>query len=175
MMLATTKPLLVIGLGNPLLSDDGVGLAVARLIEEARMPGVEVAYAHSGGLDLMELMVGYDQAVVIDALDTSYVPCPAGAPLAPGQVVEMQGTNLESTRNAASSHSATLGEALEAARALGIEVPGPGKVRLFGIQAHDVITVSESLTSELTEALPEALAAITSALALNIEEAACRP
>lgn len=63
---------LVVGLGNPMLTDDGVGVLVARAVEQALATRVhsqvEVVEASVGGLRLMEMMVGYDRVILVDAL-----------------------------------------------------------------------------------------------------------
>ena len=66
----------MIGLGNPLISDDSVGLRVVeqlrpRLAGDAR---VDVAEDFWGGLRLMERMIGYDCAIVVDAIRTGAPP-----------------------------------------------------------------------------------------------------
>ena len=70
------KPLLVIGLGNPLMGDDGVGCAVAeRLAGDPRLPtGVEVI---AGGSDLFRYaaqMRGRSRVIVIDAVQDGAEP-----------------------------------------------------------------------------------------------------
>ncbi|OQY35417.1 MAG: hypothetical protein B6I38_01515 [Anaerolineaceae bacterium 4572_5.1] len=66
---------LVVGLGNPILTDDGVGVKVAYAVEEALAPNIPenltVTEASAGGLRLMELMVGYDRVILIDAIMTN--------------------------------------------------------------------------------------------------------
>ena len=63
---------LIVGLGNPILTDDGVGVKVAYAVEEALSPNIPenltVTEASVGGLRLMELMVGYDRVILIDAI-----------------------------------------------------------------------------------------------------------
>ena len=63
---------LIIGLGNPIVSDDSVGLRVADQLKTllADRPDVDVAEDCWGGLRLMERMIGYDRAIVIDAICT---------------------------------------------------------------------------------------------------------
>lgn len=61
---------LVLGLGNPILSDDGVGLRVAAGLEGRLGEGVTVIEASLAGLDLLELLSGYDRAIIIDAIQT---------------------------------------------------------------------------------------------------------
>ena len=61
---------LIIGLGNPLVTDDSVGLRVAAELRSqlAGRPDVAVTEDYWGGLRLMEQMVGYDRVIVIDAI-----------------------------------------------------------------------------------------------------------
>ena len=62
--------ILVLGLGNPLVSDDSVGLRVAERLKPllADRPDVEVSEDYWGGLRLMERMIGFDRAIIIDAM-----------------------------------------------------------------------------------------------------------
>jgi hydrogenase maturation protease len=63
-----TKRVLVAGVGNAWLRDDGFGGEVARRLEQRPMPeGVAVMDAGTGGLDLAyEVMRGYDALVILD-------------------------------------------------------------------------------------------------------------
>ena len=68
---------LVLGLGNPILGDDGVGWKVAEQIqsqvETFTMP-VDVEFASLGGLSLMERMLGYSRVILVDCLETGSAP-----------------------------------------------------------------------------------------------------
>ena len=61
---------LILGLGNPILSDDGVGLVVAERLR-GRVDGVDVVSTPLTGLHLLDLMVGYDAVFLIDAMITT--------------------------------------------------------------------------------------------------------
>jgi hydrogenase maturation protease len=63
-----TKQILVAGIGNAWLRDDGFGGEVAKLLTERELPpGVHVIDFGSGGLDLAyEVMRGYDALILID-------------------------------------------------------------------------------------------------------------
>jgi hydrogenase maturation protease len=63
-----TKQILVAGIGNAWLRDDGFGGEVAKLLTERELPeGVTVLDFGSGGLDLAyEVMRGYDALILID-------------------------------------------------------------------------------------------------------------
>jgi hydrogenase maturation protease len=85
---------LIIGLGNPILGDDGVGWKVAeqvkqRIESDARfhmpmrplwskivhhLPSAEVDYAALGGLSLMERLVGYQRVILVDSMETGQSP-----------------------------------------------------------------------------------------------------
>ncbi len=126
---------LVIGLGNPILTDDGVGVLVARAVERflAMQPAsqVDVVEASVGGLRLMELMAGYERVILIDAVVGS------GAP--PGAIQRWTLDDLCSVappQHLASTHDATLPTALEAGRRLGMSLPG--NVVIYAIAAQNV-------------------------------------
>jgi len=63
---------IVIGLGNPILTDDGVGVKIAYELERAIGPNLPsnltITEASVGGLRLMELLIGYDRAILVDAI-----------------------------------------------------------------------------------------------------------
>lgn len=114
---------LVLGLGNPILGDDGVGWRVADAVE-ARLGArdgtrqVEVDRMSLGGLRLMERMIGYDRAIIVDAVET-------GA-LVPGTVrcLRLDELPRSGRERLASPHDGSLVAALEVGRALGARLPG---------------------------------------------------
>ena len=61
---------MVIGLGNPILGDDGVGWRVAEEIARntINQPDVEVDCASLGGLSLMERLTGYERVILVDSI-----------------------------------------------------------------------------------------------------------
>jgi hydrogenase maturation protease len=137
---------IVIGVGNPVRSDDGVGLRVARELTTllAGDPGVDTAELHCGGMRLMEAMAGYDRAIVIDAmLDGS----------APGTVQSFDPEEIPNTRTTNSTHDGNLQMALELGRAVGLRVPG--RIRIWAVQAGDVDTLGETLTPPVERAVPK--------------------
>jgi len=60
------KKTVVVGLGNPIVSDDSIGLKIAELLEPyfEGNSSTDVIYNYRGGLSLMESLVGYDEAVI---------------------------------------------------------------------------------------------------------------
>jgi len=140
---------LVLGLGNPLVSDDSVGLRVAAALKPllADRPDVEVSEDHWGGLRLMERMIGFDRAVIIDAICT-------GA--APGTLHRLTTGDI-ATQRSASAHDVNLPTALAFGRQAGVNLPRDDRVFLVGIEAADILTFSEQLTPAVEAAIPQAV------------------
>ena len=62
---------LVLGLGNPILSDDGVGIRVAHEVaNQLNSTQVTVVETTAAGLSLLDSIVGYDKVIIIDAIQT---------------------------------------------------------------------------------------------------------
>jgi hydrogenase maturation protease len=141
---------LVLGLGNPLLGDDAIGLRVAeRLRQElAGREDVEVREEEAGGLRLMEAMTGFDRAVVVDAAVT-------GA--APGTVRCVAPEQLPTQRTAI-AHGIDLPRALELGRRLGL--PMPAAVRVVAIEAESVLEFRHEMTPAVAAALEPAVEAV---------------
>jgi len=170
------KPCLILGVGNILLGDEGVGVHVVRAIEarveagDLALPeGVEVSDGGTMGLDLMDLLEGRRKVVVIDALDPS-----GGA--APGAVLRFTAEDLarlrqgeaplrrgEARRQAAnlSLHQVGLFEAIEMARILG---RAPQKVVIFGIVPKDMSPGLE-LSAEVAAVVPEVIRRVMAEIA----------
>ena len=136
---------LIVGLGNPVLCDDGVGIHVVRRLREMELPdGVEVVEAGTAGLALLDLISGYDRLIVVDAID-------AGLPA--GTVKELTLDDLASAAplHLSSSHDANLVAVCELGRTLGL--PIPLDVRIVAIQIADAQTFSEACTPEVAKAI----------------------
>ncbi len=143
------KKTIVIGLGNPILSDDSVGVKAARALMSYFQGSehVQVIELYGGGLRLMEAMAGFDKAIIVDSMVTGRHE--------PGTILEIKLEDLPKTRNLASGHDTGLYEAMETGRALGLNLPD--KVSIIGIEAADVINFGENLTPAVEMALPKAV------------------
>ncbi|MFH7320669.1 hydrogenase maturation protease [Desulfurivibrio sp. D14AmB] len=150
---------IVIGLGNPLLADDGVGLQVAGLLRDCLPPGagVRVVTAGSGGLGLLELMVGYQRALIIDAM--------LSGTRAPGSVARLAVASAGPARHLAGSHGGDLAALLRLGRSLDLALPE--RVELIGIEAAEVDRFAEELSRSVAAALPVALSLVRELLALE--------
>lgn len=145
---STTKTL-VIGLGNPILTDDGAGILAARLVAEQLPPNsnVDVIELAVGGLSLMEAMVDYERVILLDAL---YAPDGL-----PGQVVQFSAGELPETLNSASAHDVNLPTALRLGRDLGAKLPSTAAIQVVGVYAQEVLTFGDTPTPLVAAAIPE--------------------
>ena len=136
-------------MGNTLVSDDGVGIYVARAVRERledTKTDVCVEETPLAGPALVTLLSGYDQAVIIDAVMM------AGSH--PGRIHHMALDDLAPTRHTASPHSLNVFTAVESGRRCGL--PMPRRVRLVAVEIQDAETVAETCTPEVAAAVDEA-------------------
>lgn len=153
---AETPRAIVLGLGNPLLTDDSVGLRVIDQLRPALAdgPGVELAEDYWGGLRLMERMVGYDRAIIIDAQRSGGLP---------GNV-SMLAAEAPPTQHSSSAHDLDLWTALEFGRQAGFKLPQPGDIRIVAIEAAEVEAFNEECTPAVAASVPRAAELVQSLL-----------
>ena len=147
---------LILGLGNPLITDDSVGLRVVAELRGrlADRPDVDVAEDYWGGLRLMEQMVGYQRAIVIDAIQTGAKP----------GTIHRLATGDIPTQRSASAHDVNLPTALALGREAGLALPEDRHIVLVGIEAEDILNFGETCTPAVAESIPRAVAAVLQAL-----------
>jgi hydrogenase maturation protease len=150
----SSEKTLVIGLGNPILGDDGVGLVVAREVEsylDTSEQNVEVDYLTLGGLSLMERMIGYQRVILIDSLNTGQRP--------QGSVINFSLEDLVDLTHghSATAHDVTLKTALIMGRKLGANLPADKDVHVVAIEAKHVYDFKEELSQEIAAAKPTAV------------------
>jgi hydrogenase maturation protease len=137
---------LVLGLGNPILSDDGVGCRVAAALKEKiNTPDVKVVEAAIAGLDLLDLFTGHDRAIVIDAIQTE-----KGIP---GKIYRFGPDVLANTRHAGNPHDVNIATAIELGKKLKLKMPQ--EIIFYAIEAEDVSSFSEECTPRVKQAIPE--------------------
>jgi len=136
---------LVLGLGNPILSDDGVGIHVAKELE-GRIAQQEVTVMETSvaGLGLLDLLAGYDRAIIVDAIQT------VGGKV--GQIHQLEPEALDFTRHCASPHDINFATALELGKRLGLALPT--HIVIFAIEVADAGTFSEACTPDVSQAIP---------------------
>lgn len=148
----------VIGLGNPILTDDGVGVKVAMAVERS-LPAengsqIEVTEASAGGLRLMEMMIGCDRVILIDAL----LHGTAGQPGAISRLTMDDLRRISPTQHSACAHDTTLVTAFAAGLRMGLHLPE--ELIIFAIDVENVTDFSDVPTPAVAAAIPKATAAV---------------
>lgn len=141
---------LVLGLGNVLLGDDGLGAAAVAMIERNyRIPrGVRLADGGTLGLALLDLLGDSDNVILVDAVRTD-------AP--PGTLVRLDGNNvMDAVRERLSPHQVGVADLLDAARLIDRY---PATVTLLGL-VPDTIELAVVRSSAVGDKLDELVTAI---------------
>lgn len=146
---APPRPVLLLGLGNDILSDDAIGLEVARALREefAGDPRIEVRETSEMGLALLDFLTGRRTALLVDAIQTGTVP--------PGTLLEPDPAEWEA-RGGCNPHLLGVAATLALGRRCGL--PMPAQVKILAIEAADPFTLGTALTPALRTALPVAIA-----------------
>ncbi len=151
------KRTLVLGLGNDILTDDAVGLRVARELKSilAGRPEITVDEDSWGGLRLMERLAGFDRAIIIDAIQSGQQP---------GTVRILSPKDIP-TQHSASAHDVNLPTALAFGRKMGLHLPEDDEIMLVAIEALDILTFGERCTPAVEAAIPQAVRVVLDLLA----------
>ena len=142
----------IIGLGNSILRDDGVGIYAARevsrrLSHAGTGANIDIVETEVGGFALMELMAGWKKVILLDAIQFEG--------LQPGTVVRIQPEDLHTSLRIRSVHDIDLPTALELGRRMGFDMPA--RLTVFGIQAQDMLTFGELLTESARRGMNKAV------------------
>lgn len=146
---------LLVGMGNPYLRDDAIGVRLARELapQLAEHPDLDVLEECSvGGLDLIAVFRGYERAIVFDSLRTV-----AGVA---GDWHHFDAAALRETVHLTSVHDANFATALELGRRLRVALPEPSDIHIFAVEVEDDRTFSERMSAPLERSFPASAAAI---------------
>jgi hydrogenase maturation protease len=139
---------LVLGLGNPILMDDGVGLKVVRALKP-RVSDPQVAFLESsrGGLNLLDILVGYDRAIIVDAIQTRDGTV--------GDVYNLRSDDFESCLHVSCVHDIDFATTLELGRTMGLQLPRD--IAIVAVEVQDVTTFGEECTPLVQVAISTAV------------------
>jgi hydrogenase maturation protease len=158
---------LILGLGNPILGDDGVGWRVAEEVAKriSSAPSrsipdglaseeVEVDFVSLGGLSLMERLADSQRVILIDAIFTGAKPV--------GSLSQFPLTDLPdlSSNHSASAHDTSLRNALNMGRSMDILLPDDENVYIVAIETEHTYDFSEKLSPPVEAAVPLAVEAV---------------
>jgi len=138
---------LVLGLGNTILGDDGIGIRVVREIRKtwAGHPQIELVEASLAGMVLLDVITGFDKVIVVDAIMTDD-PNPAGF------IYELTLDDLGEVILPYASHALDLKTTIELGKRLGYKMPAT--VQIYAIKIEENTLFTEVLTPPVEKALP---------------------
>lgn len=139
---------MILGLGNDLLGDDGIGLLAARALNAERWDGVTLAESSLSGLYLLDLVEGFDDLIVMDSVIGD----------SPGAVVRLSLRDM-GPKPVPSAHYAGLAEALEVARRAGVQMPH--RVAVIAVQIRNAQTVGADVDPDVRRAIPEVVLTVS--------------
>jgi len=147
MPLKRKRGTVVIGLGNPILGDDIVGLVVASELKRHLGGLVDIIELCSGGLVVAEAMLGYEKAIVVDALVEEGTK--------PGKILRLTLEDIKTTRKRfIGFHDMDFVTSIELVKAIDGE-SFPDDVVIFGITIQEPRRYQEGLSEEVRVAVPK--------------------
>lgn len=144
------KKTIVVGVGNKILGDDGVGIHVVKQLNEhvKNLDNVTLEEATTGGLNLLDIIVGYDKAIIVDAVKSNNGEH--------GKVKYFSLNNFD-TMHSFNPHDVSLSEAIEMAKRMG-ETRIPKEIVVVGIMMRNTpFEFSETLSEEIAKVVPQAV------------------
>ena len=149
------KAIAVLGLGNPLMADDGIGShIIERFLTQAdKFPDVDFIDAGTGGMNLLHLISARRKVILIDC---------AYMGTKPGTIKKFTTEDVASVRNLAhySLHEVDILKVLDLAKQLG---QYPDKVIIFGVEP-ETVEQRQTLSETVAKKLDDYISAISKAL-----------
>jgi hydrogenase maturation protease len=139
---------LILGIGNSILGDDGIGVRAAQeLAVKISDENATVRDVGVDGLNLLEIITGYDRLIVIDSIVTENGEVGEIYRLKPEQIYAPSGFSV-------SPHHFNLATTLEIGKRL---MPGeiPEEVIVFAVDTEEATEVTEEMTDKVRQALPK--------------------
>jgi hydrogenase maturation protease len=140
---------IILGVGNPILGDDGVGIHIANEVKQRiKDPNITIDEALTGGMNLLDLILGYNKAIILDAVKTN-----------DGEdgVIKRFPLGNFSTMHSCNPHDVSLKEAIQMAEKLG-ETKIPKEIVIIGVSMKNLpCEFGETLSEKIEEAVPKAV------------------
>ena len=147
---------LVLGIGNPIIGDDGVGFRVIESLEDTPPPGdVTLTASDVSGFAILDHIADCDEVVIVDAIQTVNGR--------PGDIYRLDLNDFRVTKHTPSAHDVDLPTALEIGKILNMKLPG--KISIVAIEIPDAYEFSNDLTPPVLAAVPLAVQMVRDILA----------
>jgi hydrogenase maturation protease len=147
--------IIILGLGNEYISDDGIGIhAIREFKKHVSSDNYTTEELTSGGIELIDYLSGYEKAIIVDTGSNKS-----------GTIYRYKQTTDEEVMKVKSSHQIDLPQIIGLAKVLGIAIPD--EIIVYGVEAKDITTFNCSCTQEVESAIPRLVNLIRSELKEN--------
>jgi hydrogenase maturation protease len=146
---------LVLGIGSPLICDDGVGFKVVDEIKKMDLPDLDVDQQSVSGLDLIEIMMDYKKVVVVDAIVTEKYPA--------GTVMLLEPEDFKNALHGTNPHETNIHMAIELGTRLAPDRM-PKDIEVIAVEGNAGWTVTDIMTEDVEKAVPTAVQAVLKVL-----------
>jgi hydrogenase maturation protease len=138
--------ILVFGVGNEILTDDGIGPKLCkRLRHELKISGITYETAFLGGMELLEHIQGYEEVIFIDAIRTSNG--------IPGDVYLLNMSNFKETLHLSNVHDISFLTALEFGEKIGLKIPKT--VHIIAVEIVEDLVFSDDFSPKVADRYEE--------------------
>ena len=136
---------LVLGVGNPILTDDGIGIKIAQRLKKEK-PDIEVIETDEAAMAILDLIVSTecDRLIIIDSIKTGQGKL--------GELYQFELEDLKPAKDFSSSHGVDIATAFELGQRLGYSMPQ--HVSLYAVEIKDNTTFGEGCTEIVEEKIP---------------------
>ncbi|MBN1198479.1 MAG: hydrogenase maturation protease [Bacteroidales bacterium] len=146
--MSLTQRVLVLGIGNDILTDDGIGPRIVQQLEKETLPSLfAFQTATVGGLEILEMINGYQGVIFIDAIKTR-----GGVP---GTIYHLTPENFDETLHLTNLHDINFLNALKLGKTLQMNMPD--KITILAIEIVEDLEFSVDFSPPIREKFPEIL------------------
>lgn len=143
------RPNVIVGLGNEIAGDDGVGIGVARKLGEILQdwPEVEIVPLPWAGFSLLDVLVGRRRAAIVDCLCTGLHP--------PGTIVRLNEKDFRGSVRLNSFHDINFATVLELGKKMGWQMPV--QIAIWGVEGEEMDRFKEELSPAVLRAVDQVI------------------
>ncbi len=143
--------IILVGMGNPILGDDRIGVLIMREIEAlynaSHKPNGDVIFeeANLGGLALLDIIDGFEKAILVDSISSGSYPV--------GTLLRLTKEDFTETRHISSMHDINFATALEMGDKMGHKIPV--EFDIYAVEIKPALDFMAPLSPELEEIMPK--------------------
>lgn len=138
-------PLIILGLGNEILGDDGAGILVAEKLKKRlqNISQIKVDTTSLGGLRIIDLIKDYNSAIIIDTIKSGMKPV--------GHIYMFSHKNFINSLRMVSYHDINFCTAIEFAKKMNIQMPET--IFIYAIEAKEIDEFTDKISNEVKAAI----------------------